>query len=741
MLKKTIIILLFILFLVSCEKDNVFDPYSDPKLWAPQDLSISAIAYDNIKLSWTKSNFAVDGYKISRKLADNTWEEEIAVLSEDTNSWIDINANLGIIYTYKVCAYRKDKISSYIVQEKDFRFLTPSNLSITPNTANSIKLTWFDANQYVQGYKISRKIADEQWHDNIATVDANMFSYLDENADYGNTYTYRIVAFAGENQSNPLENTVNFVLAPPINFYIRPQSASALKLSWTDTNHFEQGYKISRKTEDDKWEQVAILETDSCEWIDEDAYFGTNYTYRIAAFAGENYSYPAENSASFTLSTPTNLSIIPYSASSMQINWEYPNQFAEGFKISRKIAAGEWQDNIATVPIDSLSWIDNNAPFGTAYTYKVHAYAGENLSDPIECTDEFLLSSPQNLIATINSPSSLKLIWEDANTYNEGFIISRKYDDNDWEESFAKVAANTKEWIDDAFESSKIYQYKVKAFNQNYYSDFSNTTTVDLSQYAFVEGGRFEMGSLYGEENEVPVHTVSVSSFFISKFAVSQALWQSVMQGNYNFISAYPSYFAGNPDSPVERISWYEAIVFCNRKSIQEGLTPCYSLNGNTDTDSWGIAPNSTDIEWNSIACNWSANGYRLPTESEWEYAAKGGIYSKEFEYSGSNDIDEVAWYSENSDAHTHDNGKKKSNELDIYDMSGNIREWVWDWYSPYTKGDQVNPTGPNNGTIHIHRGGCWYLNENSCRTARRNGSTPAYRDSGLGLRLVKPIR
>ena len=235
----------------------------------------------------------------------------------------------------------------------------------------------------------------------------------------------------------------------------------------------------------------------------------------------------------------------------------------------------------------------------------------------------------------------------------------------------------------------------------------------------YVEGGSFMMGSddcdIYYFQQ--PIHEVSVSSFYISKYQITQNEWQEVMGSN-------PSWFRGDK-LPVEQISWYDAIEYCNKRSIKEGLKPCYSGSGK------------------NISCDWTANGYRLPTEAEWEYAARGGKKSKGYKYSGSNDINEVAWYGSNSSDKTHPVGEKQANELGIYDMSGNVWEWCWDWYSIdyYSKSPRSNPRGPSSGEFRVLRGGSWYYNGNDCRVANRRLNNPDDGDYSYGLRILRAIR
>jgi formylglycine-generating enzyme required for sulfatase activity len=234
------------------------------------------------------------------------------------------------------------------------------------------------------------------------------------------------------------------------------------------------------------------------------------------------------------------------------------------------------------------------------------------------------------------------------------------------------------------------------------------------SQFVFVEGGTFQMGSTKGNDNEKPVHTVTVSSFNISKYQVTQKEWQEVMGNN-------PSKFKGE-NLPVESVSWYEAVDYCNKRSLKEGLTSAYRGSDN------------------SITCDWNANGYRLPTEAEWEFAAKGG--TKDYlttEYSGSNNVDAVAWYVVNSGKSAQPVGMKKANILGIHDMSGNVWEWCWDRYGNYLSESQTDPRGPISGTSRVARGGSWYHTYKFARSAYRTSRSPSDRTYDYGFRLVRP--
>jgi len=176
-----------------------------------------------------------------------------------------------------------------------------------------------------------------------------------------------------------------------------------------------------------------------------------------------------------------------------------------------------------------------------------------------------------------------------------------------------------------------------------------------------------------------------------------------------------PSYFKG-ANRPVERVSWYDAVKFCNKLSQMEGLDQCYTING-------------SDVSWSNRSCN----GWRLPTEAEWEYAARGG---QSYKYAGSNNVDEVAWYDEDfSSGSTHPVGQKKPNGFGLYDMSGNVYEWVWDWYGDYSSQSSTDLVGVSSGQSRVIRGGSWDIFAWDTRVSRRISYNPDHEYYGLGFR------
>jgi formylglycine-generating enzyme required for sulfatase activity len=174
---------------------------------------------------------------------------------------------------------------------------------------------------------------------------------------------------------------------------------------------------------------------------------------------------------------------------------------------------------------------------------------------------------------------------------------------------------------------------------------------------------------------------------------------------------------------------------------MAESLTPAYRISGSTNPADWGDVPtSSSNSTWNAAEIVSGSTGYRLPTEAQWEYAAKGGNGTPgNYTYAGSDDPDVVAWYGSNSGGKTHEVGKKAPNGLGLYDMSGNIWEWCWDWYGGYSSGAQTDPTGAVSGTGRVIRGGDWNASAVDVRSVYRYGNNPGYRLDNIGFRLVCP--
>ena len=266
-----------------------------------------------------------------------------------------------------------------------------------------------------------------------------------------------------------------------------------------------------------------------------------------------------------------------------------------------------------------------------------------------------------------------------------------------------------------------------------------------MREMVLIPAGTFQMGSNAGYDANKPVHEVTITkSFYMGKYEVTQAEYEKYC--SYTESKSPSSSYGDGDNYPAYYVSWYDALVYCNKRSMAEGLTPCYSISGNTDPSKWGTVPTSTDSTWNAVVCDWNANGYRLPTEAEWEYAARAGDNTVDsLTYSGTSDVNklgEYAWYTSNSSSKTHEVGTKKVNAYGLYDMSGNVREWCWNWFTDsYDTGKEggSDPTGASSaGSFRVNRGGSWLNGSGYCAVSCRCSNYPYDRGYYLGIRVVR---
>ncbi len=725
-LKIEIIIFLFLLlFILSCEERvNPYDYDSWEGVWNPTELNIVSTDSGSVQLTWKDNCNKEEGFKVYRKIDGENWQL-VAVLAPNTASFTDRVFKTSLVY-YRVAVYI-DYLEWYVENSGSFDMANPSDLILKQVGASEISLEWKDNSIIETGFRIDRKIDTNTWETNYDSTASNTHAYTDTSITIGHQYTYRVFSKTHILTSGYTEAEIYSEFNPPTNLQLVQHNYTTINLTWTDNCSFEQGFKIERSLDSLNWQLVATIPADSCSYRDGSVRSNRIY-YKVCAYSnGKNTDY-AINLVDHNLPTPINFASIVLGENQVVVDWNLITPNCD-YRIDRKKGNEDWQ-TIANLYNSRPGYCDNTAIYGNLYYYRICTVSNFFTSGYLEGSVLVQLQTPSNLQATQISANKIKIHWYYPYSYGQGFRLERKIANGDW----AIVSTLPDNVVDAYFDFTEYIsmKFRVCSFDGTHVSGYSNEvqiTPTDLD-YVIVTGGSFSMGGVANtpETSELPVHDVTVSTFYLSKYEITQELWKNTMGNN-------PAEFTGNLQRPVERVSWFDALKFCNKLSIYRGLTPCYSINGVTNPDSWadGFAPE----------CNWAANGYRLPTEAEWEYAAKGGSNQQSFIYSGSNSINHVGWYDGNAGGTTHPVGLKDVNTIGTYDMSGNAWEWCWDWYGDYTGNAQINPTGPIIGSSRVARGGGLYgygVDGSWCRNTNRGSDSPGSVNMIVGLRPCRNV-
>jgi uncharacterized repeat protein (TIGR02543 family) len=402
--------------------------------------------------------------------------------------------------------------------------------------------------------------------------------------------------------------------------------------------------------------------------------------------------------------------------------------------------------------VSTLTWQDSPTLTGleSVTTYYVYARSKQSqncqaggyvVSDAIQTTNPIVSFDTAGgiPIIPISVPKNQPLAENGISTTKPGYVFDYWYTDADGTQpyNFANPVQRSftlyARWIN-AAEKSQMEQQK---------------------NMVFIPGGWFRMGSPYGGSipnispttpypaNEDPQHSVGISGFWMGKYEVTQEEWERVMMNNpSNFTTAVSGEYNTPRGLPVENISWYAALVYCNKLSIAEFRQPVYKINNSTYPTNWGPIPTARDANWDAVEIVEGSDGYRLPTEAQWEYACRAGAVGFNFSTNtgGTNTWSaNIGWSSNESGGKTHQVGMKSANARNLYDMHGNVSEWCWDLYGNYSNTSQINPTGSSSGNNRVTRGGSWNAAATNLRSAFRGNSTPYNSNNSIGLRVVRP--
>lgn len=404
------------------------------------------------------------------------------------------------------------------------------------------------------------------------------------------------------------------------------------------------------------------------------------------------------------LMAPGNLQLLSLSATGVQLQWTDNSTNETAFIVEQST------DDISFTPVAT---VDSNIVTATIsgtfltmniYYFRVKAKNADTTTGASNVVYASLLPRPTNLKIGAFTSVSVSLEWLDNSTNETGFFIEKRTDSLKYVRVDSTGPNTTSKNIVGNFDSSKTYSFRVCARVGTNVSAYSNAIARTLGSWVLVIGGTYQMG-----RNDLrdarPEHTVTLSTYFIGKYEVTVKEYRAYTDATKKVFPAEPA-GGWNDNNPIVNVTWYDADAYCK----------------------W---LDSTSVKT-----------VRLPTEAEWEYAARGGMNTQYCAYSGSNTVGDVAWYYLNSNNATYPVGLKLPNELGVYDMSGNAWEWVYDWQGTYSYLSQTNPKGPSLGGVNkLFRGGSWFnygQAENECRVETRYTYTPDRKVSDGGFRVVR---
>jgi len=721
------------------------------KLPAPTNVNVTNSADTAVTLTWSYAQKYLSQvqFAIEQKIDNgnfafvaNTAMGKTAYLHNDSFS-------VTKTYVYRVRAIADKNKGLYSENlTMQFNFTAPQRLTATFLADTAVRLQWIDSSDFETGFIIEQK-EDTSAFQIVDSANANTTSKTISGVFLtSHTYTFRIFVKSRNNTSDyTYSDTGRVTFPPPKNLTGTFLADTAVWLQWIDSSNFETGFMIEQSTNGTTYElKDSVTANITTTKIDGIYYITQTMYFRVRAKSKNNFSGYTSTNRRLNFPPPSNLTVAFFADTAVRVQWQDNSNFETGFLIEQKEDNNAFQIIDSTNPNTTTKIVSAVFLNSHTYTFRVRAKSKNNVSGySSEVSKTFTFPQPYNLSAYFYfTPDTIKLSWQDTCSFETGFEIEKSINDSNNFSIIQAIGANiTTATIHGTFDSSSTYYFRVRANSKYNSSDFSNIVNTRFFNIEMitVQGGSFRMGdSLSGYNDEQPVHIVTLNNFSMSKYEITHHQWIIVRDwglnnGYFDLPNGRKGYY-GDSTHPVTEVNWYDIVKWCNALSERNGKIPVYYTNSSLTT-----IYKTGQIDIQNTWVNWYANGFRIPTEAEWEYAARGGIHSgDDYRYSGSDDVNAVAWYNGNSALNTHMVGTKAANQLGIYDMSGNIWEWCWDWYSSsyYYVSPSNNPKGPTSGLGRILRGGSWNYNNSDCRVASRNYNSPDYRSDGTGFRLVQ---
>ena len=456
---------------------------------APSNLTAAAVSPSRINLAWTDNSFNETNFKVERS-TDGTSFTLIATLNANTTAYANTNLIASTQFFYRVVATdgANDSPPSNVASATTLPPpAAPSNLTAVAVSSSQINLAWTDNATNEQGFKIERSTGGGSFSQ-LAVVGANVTTFSNGNLLAGTTYTYRVKAYEGPNDSAPSNTASATPLAgpaPPSNLSATGASSSRIDLAWTDNSTNEAGFKVERSVGGGAFTVVANAGANATSYSNTGLVTGSTYTYRVRAYEGLNISDPSNTAAATTLAppaAPTNLAATPVTSTRIDLQWTDNATYEQGFRVERSVNGGAFTV-VGSLGVNVTSYSNTSLVSGTTYTYRVRAYDGPNDSAPSDTVSAAPLAppaAPSNLTATPVSPSQINLAWTDNATYEQGFKVERSTDGVSFTQ-IGTAGANAVTYSSTGLVSGTTYTYRVRAYEGANDSAYSNTASANTT--------------------------------------------------------------------------------------------------------------------------------------------------------------------------------------------------------------------------------------------------------------------
>jgi Zn-dependent metalloprotease/transcriptional regulator CtsR len=452
---------------------------------APTGLTATAVSPSRIDLAWTDTSTYEQGFKVERSTGGGPFSQ-VTVVGANVTTWSNTSLVTGTAYTYRVRAYDGPNASAY----SDTATATPlpapaapSNLQAVPFSSSRIDLTWTDNAGNEQGFKVERSTGGGTFT-LVAVVGANVTGYANPGLVTGTTYTYRVKAYDGPNESDPSNTATATTLAPPAaptGLAATPVTSTRIDLQWIDNATYEQGYRVERAIGGGGFAQVAALGANATSWSSTSLVSGTTYSYRVKAYDGGNESAYSNTVSATPLpppAAPSALTATPVSSSRIDLLWTDNATYEQGFKVERS-TDGVTFAQIAVLGVNAAAYSSTGLLAGQAYTFRVRAYEGANdsaYSNAASATTTAAPAAPSNLSATPVTSSRIDLLWTDNASNEQGFKVERSTDGANFSQ-VALLGVNATAWSNTGLATGGTYTYRVRSYNGPNDSAPSNTAT------------------------------------------------------------------------------------------------------------------------------------------------------------------------------------------------------------------------------------------------------------------------